>query len=165
MEQHQENEAMLARLDAFLDAQAEDHRRAMQEVVAWLERVGGLEEQIHFSVEAIGSLFQKWSFEIMFLLRIRGTMRFNALKEELTSVGQRGLGAKVKDLAGVGSRTLSQRLKELEAQGLVKREVFPEVPVRVEYSLTPKGMRFGDLIMPVIAHLRIADIRGGRARA
>ena len=35
--------------------------------------------------------------------------------------------------------------------------------VRVEYSLTPKGMRFGDLIMPVIAHLRIWDLTHGKA--
>lgn len=148
---------MLERLDAFLDNQAEGHRKAMEEVVAWLFKTGDLETEIHRSVESLGAIFQKWSFEILFLLRMRRTMRFNQLKEELTSVGQRGIGAKVKDLAGVGSRTLSQRLKDLETQGLVKREVFPEVPVRVEYSLTPKGLRFGDLIMPVIAHLRIWD--------
>ncbi|MGB1585455.1 MAG: winged helix-turn-helix transcriptional regulator [Thermoplasmatota archaeon] len=151
------NEAMLQRLDAFLDEQAEGHRHAMEEVVSWLFKTGDLESEIHQSVESLGAIFQKWSFEILFLLRMRRTMRFNQLKEELTSVGQRGIGAKVKDLAGVGSRTLSQRLKDLESQGLVHREVYPEVPVRVEYSLTPKGLRFGDLIMPVIAHLRIWD--------
>lgn len=150
---------MLTRLDAFLDAQAEGHRRAMEEVVSWLFRTGDLEAEIHRSVESLGAIFQKWSFEILFLLRLRRRMRFNQLKEELTSVGQRTIGAKVKELAGVGSRTLSQRLKDLESQGLVEREVFPEVPVRVEYSLTPKGLRFGDLIMPVIAHLRIWEAR------
>ncbi|MBP2018014.1 DNA-binding HxlR family transcriptional regulator [Symbiobacterium terraclitae] len=39
----------------------------------------------------------------------------------------------------VSGRLLSERLKELESEGLVTREVFPEVPVRVVYSLTPKG--------------------------
>ena len=153
---------LISRLDAFLDELAEGHRKAMHEVVGWLERGGRLEAEIHESVGSLGVLFQKWSFEICFLLRMRGTMRFNQLKDELTSVGQQGIGAKVADLAGVGSRTLSQRLKELEAQGIVRREAYAEVPVRVEYSLTPKGMRFGDLIMPVIAHLRIWDLTHGQ---
>lgn len=39
----------------------------------------------------------------------------------------------------ISNRLLSERLKELEAAGLITREVFPEVPVRVEYTLTPKG--------------------------
>jgi DNA-binding HxlR family transcriptional regulator len=34
---------------------------------------------------------------------------------------------------------LSERLKDLEHEGIVKREVFPETPVRIEYSLTEKG--------------------------
>lgn len=40
----------------------------------------------------------------------------------------------------ISGRLLSERLKELEAEGIVNREVFPEVPVRVEYSLTEKGL-------------------------
>lgn len=150
---------MLQRLDAFLDETADDHRRAMEAVVHWLKEHGDLEKQIHDSVEAMGAIFQKWSFETLFLLRLRGTMRFNQLKEELSSVGQEGVVGKVKELAGVGSRTLSLRLKELEAQGLVRRQAYAEVPVRVEYSLTHKGMRFGDLMMPVIAHLRLSEAR------
>lgn len=39
----------------------------------------------------------------------------------------------------ISGRLLSERLKELENEGIVTREVFPEVPVRVEYSLTEKG--------------------------
>ncbi len=152
--------AMLERLDIFLDEQAEDHRRAMEEVVNWLWKSGNLEHEIHQSVAAIGSLFQKWSFEILFLLRLRGTMRFNQLKEELAAVGPDSIGKRVKDLAGVGSRTLSERLKDLEARGMIERRAFAEVPVRVEYSLTARGMRFGDLMMPVIAHLRLTSSDG-----
>ncbi len=150
---------MIERLDQFLDEQAEGHRKAMEEVVAWLWKSGNLESEIHQSVESIGSIFNKWSFEILFLLRLRGKMRFTQIKEELGSVAPASIGNKVKDLAGVGSRTLSQRLKDLEGQGLILREMFAEVPLRVEYSLTAKGMRFGDLMMPVIAHLRIWDLR------
>ncbi len=159
MDHHADNRRMLERLDAFLDERAESHRQAMDAVVSWLEHTGSLEDEIHQSVESLGAIFQKWSFEILFLLRMKERLRFNELKEELTSVSQHGIAGKVKQLAGVGSRTLSQRLKDLEAQGLVRREVYPEVPVRVEYSLTAKGLRFGDLIMPVIAHLRIWDLR------
>lgn len=39
----------------------------------------------------------------------------------------------------ISGRLLSERLKELENEGIVSREVFPEVPVRVEYTLTDKG--------------------------
>lgn len=40
----------------------------------------------------------------------------------------------------ISGRLLSQRLKELENEGIVSREVYPEVPVRVEYELTTKGL-------------------------
>ncbi|WP_332893421.1 winged helix-turn-helix transcriptional regulator [Lottiidibacillus patelloidae] len=39
----------------------------------------------------------------------------------------------------VSGRLLSERLKELEVEEIVTREIYPEVPVRVEYSLTEKG--------------------------
>ena len=40
---------------------------------------------------------------------------------------------------GISGRVLSERLKDLEQEGIIKREVFPETPVRIEYSLTEKG--------------------------
>jgi DNA-binding HxlR family transcriptional regulator len=40
---------------------------------------------------------------------------------------------------GLHDRLLSERLKELEAEGIVKRRVYPETPVRIEYELTAKG--------------------------
>lgn len=39
----------------------------------------------------------------------------------------------------VSAKVLSERLKELEKEGLVKRKVYPEIPVRIEYELTKKG--------------------------
>jgi DNA-binding HxlR family transcriptional regulator len=47
----------------------------------------------------------------------------------------------------ISARVLSERLKELEAAGLVSREIYPEMPVRVEYALTAKGKA----MEPVIA--------------
>jgi len=40
----------------------------------------------------------------------------------------------------ISGRLLSERLKDLESEGIVSREVYPEVPVRVEYTLTTKGL-------------------------
>jgi len=40
---------------------------------------------------------------------------------------------------GVSDRILSERLKELEGEGIVRRDVYPETPVRILYSLTEKG--------------------------
>ena len=143
-EQSALNGEMIGRLDAFLDELAEGHRVAMDQVVTWLTGYGDLDREINRSVEALNPLLQKWSIEICFLLRMKQPRRFGELKA---------------GLPGIGSRTLSQRLKELESQGILARAVYPEVPVRVEYSLTPKGLRLGDLFLPVIAHLRITGWR------
>ena len=49
-------------------------------------------------------------------------------------------------LAGVTQRMLTLQLRELENDGIVHREVYPQVPPKVEYSLTA----FGQTLMPVI---------------
>jgi len=51
-----------------------------------------------------------------------------------------------KSLQGISSRTLSERLSRLEAEELVTRRVYAEVPPRVEYSLTEKGEALAGLI-------------------
>jgi DNA-binding HxlR family transcriptional regulator len=51
-----------------------------------------------------------------------------------------------RSLEGISPRTLSLRLRALEEQGIVARRTFPEVPPRVEYSLTAKGMALAPLI-------------------
>lgn len=57
----------------------------------------------------------------------RKTHRFSRLKQRIT---------------GISEKMLSQTLRELERDGFVHREVFPEVPPRVEYSLTPLRERW-----------------------
>lgn len=54
-------------------------------------------------------------------------------------------------LAGISSRTLSYRLHSLEQAGLINRRAPAETPVRVEYSLTPKGRA----LLPLLEMLRL----------
>ena len=65
----------------------------------------------------------KWKAIILFHLLDR-TVRFNELKRRLSRITQ---------------RMLTRQLRELEAVGLIKRTVFAQVPLRVEYALTPHG--------------------------
>src|SRR5947207_4363794 len=51
-----------------------------------------------------------------------------------------------RSLEGISPRTLSLRLRALEEQGIVERKTFPEVPPRVEYSLTAKGRGLAPII-------------------
>ena len=55
-----------------------------------------------------------------------------------------------RSLAGISPRTLSLRLRALEEEGIVERHTFPEVPPRVEYSLTEKGRA----LLPLIEDMR-----------
>ena len=55
-----------------------------------------------------------------------------------------------RSLEGISPRTLSLRLRALEEEGVVERHTFPEVPPRVEYSLTDKGRA----LLPLIEDMR-----------
>ncbi len=66
----------------------------------------------------------KWKAVLIFHMMNGGAHRFAELRRKTT---------------GISDRVLSRQLRELEADGIVGREVFPEVPARVEYSLTEYG--------------------------
>lgn len=74
----------------------------------------------------------KWSVLVVILLR-DGKMRFSRLR---------------RSVEGISQRMLTQTLRQLERDGLVKRTVYPTVPMRVEYALTPLGCT---LIAPLSA--------------
>ena len=76
----------------------------------------------------------KWSMLILFTLESHPTIRFKELQRNIPDISQ---------------KILTATLKTLEADGLVTREVFPEVPPRVEYSLTAKGLS----LLPLIDNL------------
>src|ERR1700678_3624969 len=50
-------------------------------------------------------------------------------------------------MPGVTQKMLTQQLRQLEADGLVRREVYPQVPPKVEYSLTAAGEELGGLLL------------------
>ncbi|MER6811837.1 helix-turn-helix domain-containing protein [Spirillospora sp. NPDC000708] len=54
-----------------------------------------------------------------------------------------------RNLPGVTEKVLTAQLRELEADGIVHREVFEEVPPRVEYSLTPLGASLNEALAPL----------------
>lgn len=55
-----------------------------------------------------------------------------------------------RSLDGISPRTLSLRLRALEEEGVLERRTYPEVPPRVEYALTEKGLA----LLPIIEQMR-----------
>jgi DNA-binding HxlR family transcriptional regulator len=56
----------------------------------------------------------------------------------------------MKNLNGINPRSLSDRLKELENAGLIKKEIFAEIPPRSEYTLTKDGKDLRKAIIPLM---------------
>ena len=76
----------------------------------------------------------KWSMLVLFTLESNDNQRFKELQRNIPDISQ---------------KMLTATLKMLEAGGLIRREVFPELPPRVEYSLTKKGKS----LLPLIDNL------------
>lgn len=72
----------------------------------------------------------KWKTIVLWYLRNK-TLRFGELKKQIPDITE---------------KMLSIQLKSLEEDGLIKREVFAEVPLRVEYSMT----EFGKSLIPIL---------------
>lgn len=83
---------------------------------------------VEAALELIGG---KWKGLALYHL-MDGPVRFNELKRQMGDVTQ---------------RMLTKQLRELEADCLIRREVFPVVPPKVEYSLTRKGESLRAIIM------------------
>ncbi len=81
------------------------------------------------------------------LCMIGGRWKVLILRE--LSKGIRRFGELQRGLNGITQKMLTQQLREMEGDGIVSREVYPQVPPKVEYSLTP----LGESLKPVLAAL------------
>jgi DNA-binding HxlR family transcriptional regulator len=98
------------------------------------------------AIDVIGG---KWKALILWELH-HGTRRFGELR---------------RGLPGVSEKMLIQQLRELEADSIVHREVYRQVPPKVEYSLTPLGQSLNEALLPLGDWgeenlTRIATVRG-----
>lgn len=73
----------------------------------------------------------KWKIIIIYYLETEGTLRFSEIKRMLPKITH---------------KVLTTQIRELEEDGIVNRKVFPEVPSKVEYSLTD----LGESLMPIV---------------
>lgn len=76
----------------------------------------------------------KWKMLILYLLAENQLVRFNEMKRKLEPITY---------------KMLSSQLKELEADGMVRRKEYPQIPPKVEYSLTPKA----ETLLPILEQL------------
>lgn len=83
---------------------------------------------------ALDLISGKWKMNILYALSVLGTMRYGEI--------QRVLG-------NVTHRVLANKLKELEDNGLISRTVYPEIPPKVEYSITKKGQS----LLPILKQI------------
>lgn len=84
--------------------------------------------------DIISRISSKWAMLVLVTLHSNGTMRFNDIQKSIGEVSQ---------------RMLTVTLRSLEADGLIHRKVYPEVPPKVEYKLSERG----ESLMPLLQSL------------
>jgi DNA-binding HxlR family transcriptional regulator len=93
----------------------------------------------------------KWSVHVIYVLGAAGTLRFGELRRRID---------------GISQRMLTVTLRGLERDGLVRRTMYPEMPPRVEYALTPLGATLRRIVRALLdwsgAHL--VEVDAARAR-
>ncbi|HAP4494496.1 TPA: helix-turn-helix transcriptional regulator [Enterococcus faecalis] len=85
-------------------------------------------------VQALSIINGKWKLKIIYELACTEVLRYGQLKRRLCKVTH---------------KMLSSQLKELEKDGMILRKEYPQVPPKVEYSLSKKGLKF----LPVLDEL------------
>ena len=99
----------------------------------------------------MGIVAGKWKPAIIYALVMNGTVRFNDLRRMIPKVSQ---------------RMLTQQLRDLERHGIVKRVLYPQVPPRVEYSVTRLGRSLHPIFKSVCrwADKNFADVERAARR-
>lgn len=100
--------------------------------------------------EILARVGDKWSVYVVHVLGDARTLRFNELRSQVD---------------GISQRMLTVTLRGMERDGLVSRKVYPEVPPRVEYSLTPLGTTLRQLVRGLVAWsgAHLAEVDAARA--
>ena len=103
------------------------------------------------SREILALVADKWSLLVIYTLGTQGTLRFSEVRRRVPAISQ---------------RMLTVTLRNLERDGLLTRAIFPEVPPRVEYTLTPLGATLLEIVTPLIvwADAHVPEIDAARAR-
>ena len=99
--------------------------------------------------QILDRIADKWSLLAIALLESR-TLRFNELRREID---------------GISQRMLTVTLRQLERDGLVTRTVYPVVPPRVEYALTPLGQTLHSTIQALVTWTETHQDEVAAARA
>jgi DNA-binding HxlR family transcriptional regulator len=101
--------------------------------------------------EILARIGDKWSVSVMHVLGDARTVRFNELRSQID---------------GISQRMLTVTLRGLERDGMVTRTVYPEVPPRVEYALTPLGATLRQLVRGLVAWsgAHLAEVDAARAK-
>jgi DNA-binding HxlR family transcriptional regulator len=90
-----------------------------------------LDEHSHLGVEkTMEILGDKWTVALIHHL-VQGKNRFGLLRRAMK---------------GISPKTLALRLRSLEAHRIIRRKIFPEVPLHIEYRLTKKGKSLGRVL-------------------
>jgi DNA-binding HxlR family transcriptional regulator len=93
----------------------------------------------------------KWSVHVIAVLGAGGTLRFGEIRRRIE---------------GISQRMLTVTLRGLERDGLVRRTMYPELPPRVEYTLTPLGTTLRRLVCELIdwSERHLDEVDTARAR-
>lgn len=94
------------------------------------EQISAFCPKFHCAVELVG---RRWNGAIIRAM-LAGAGRFSAIAETVP---------------GMSDRMLAERLRELEEESVVVRTVIPETPVRIEYTLTEKGLELEAVVSAV----------------
>ena len=112
----------------IIENQIVDQRKKLEEIL----ESNGKNDSVCPVQDFLAHFANKWSIMVVMNLGYIESPRFNELKGRVS---------------GISQRMLTVTLRALERDGLVSRKLYPEVPPRVEYQLTPLGKSLLDIMM------------------